>query len=191
MQNLSIIPSNNPSNSQNPSRKSSKNASKKEAVSSAISSNMEYTLHNPSSFQIARKNKRHLSVKEKEITRRNKQAKNTILMKKNLELTPEQEELLTDFLDLEIKNKNQNISENIKKVVQIARVMAEKPPIVVFEDSAIETKHMTVKEMFNILELFLLDSTIICINNDIRQILNFNRVLFLDKGSLVEEGQPH
>ena len=80
------------------------------------------------------------------------------------------------------------LSGGQKQRISIARGMIKDPRIVIFDDclSAVDAK--TEKEILHNLNLYLQDKTAIIITHRIFSLFNFDKILVLDEGSIVEEG---
>ncbi len=80
------------------------------------------------------------------------------------------------------------LSGGQKQRISIARALIKKPSIVIFDDclSAVDAK--TEKEILNNLNLYLQDKTAIIITHRIFSLLEFDKIIVLDDGLMVEEG---
>ena len=80
------------------------------------------------------------------------------------------------------------LSGGQKQRISIARALIKKPAIVIFDDclSAVDAK--TEKEILNNLNLYLQDKTAIIITHRIFSLLEFDKIIVLEDGVMVEEG---
>lgn len=80
------------------------------------------------------------------------------------------------------------LSGGQKQRISIARALIKKAPIVIFDDclSAVDAK--TEKEILNNLNDYLHQKTAIIITHRIFSLLNFDKIIVLDEGVIVEEG---
>ena len=80
------------------------------------------------------------------------------------------------------------LSGGQKQRISIARALIKKPSIVIFDDclSAVDAK--TEKEILNNLNLYLQDKTAIIITHRIFSLLEFDKIIVLEDGLMVEEG---
>ena len=80
------------------------------------------------------------------------------------------------------------LSGGQKQRISIARALIKKPSIVIFDDclSAVDAK--IEKEILNNLNLYLQDKTAIIITHRIFSLLEFDKIIVLEDGLMVEEG---
>ncbi|UAY50666.1 ABC transporter ATP-binding protein [Ferruginibacter albus] len=80
------------------------------------------------------------------------------------------------------------LSGGQKQRISIARALIKDPGIVIFDDclSAVDAK--TEKEIIQSLNTYISDKTAIIITHRIFSLLNFDKILVLDKGKIVEQG---
>jgi len=80
------------------------------------------------------------------------------------------------------------LSGGQKQRISIARALIKNPRIVIFDDclSAVDAK--TEKEILSNLNLYLQDKTAIIITHRIFSLLDFDKILVLDEGRIIEEG---
>lgn len=80
------------------------------------------------------------------------------------------------------------LSGGQKQRISIARALIKNAPIVIFDDclSAVDAK--TEKEILNTLNLYMQDKTAIIITHRIFSLLQFDKIIVLDEGKIVESG---
>ena len=80
------------------------------------------------------------------------------------------------------------LSGGQKQRISIARALIKNPAIVIFDDclSAVDAK--TEKTVLNNLNIFLQDKTAIIITHRIFSLFDFNKIIVLDDGRIVEQG---
>jgi ATP-binding cassette subfamily B multidrug efflux pump len=83
------------------------------------------------------------------------------------------------------------LSGGQKQRISIARALIKDPEIVIFDDclSAVDTK--TEKEIIENLYSYLLQKTAIIITHRIFSLFNFDNIIVLDEGKIVETGTHH
>jgi len=82
------------------------------------------------------------------------------------------------------------LSGGQKQRISIARALLKDPAILIFDDclSAVDAK--TEKQITDNLNEFLADKTAIIITHRIFASMNFDRVVVIDEGGIIEEGSP-
>jgi len=80
------------------------------------------------------------------------------------------------------------LSGGQKQRISIARALLKDPSIIVFDDSLSAVDAKTEKEIMGRLNEFLADRTAIIITHRVFSLLDFDRVIVLDKGTIVEQG---
>ncbi|WP_317235875.1 ATP-binding cassette domain-containing protein [Niabella hibiscisoli] len=80
------------------------------------------------------------------------------------------------------------LSGGQKQRISIARALIKDPGLIIFDDclSAVDAK--TEKEIMGRLNEYLADKTAIIITHRVFSLLNFDRIIVLDEGSIVEQG---
>ena len=93
-------------------------------------------------------------------------------------------------LNLVIKENGNNLSEKEKILINIARAIIKKSKIIIMEEPCL-MDYNNEKIINNIILNILKDSTVITITNKIKTILEYDRILILDQGKLIEQGSPN
>ncbi len=95
---------------------------------------------------------------------------------------------LTEGFDTLVGERGVTLSGGQKQRVSIARAFIKKPDIVLLDDclSAVDTN--TEKQILNYLEKALADKTGIIITHRIYSLLNFDKIIVLEGGRIIEEG---
>ncbi|MGN7786233.1 ABC transporter ATP-binding protein [Niabella sp. 22666] len=90
--------------------------------------------------------------------------------------------------DTMIGERGVTLSGGQKQRISIARALIKDPGLVIFDDclSAVDAK--TEKEIMGRLNEYLADKTAIIITHRVFSLLNFDRIIVLDEGSIVEQG---
>jgi ATP-binding cassette subfamily B protein len=83
------------------------------------------------------------------------------------------------------------LSGGQKQRTSIARALLKQPDILLLDDclSAVDTK--TEKQILTYFEEALADKTVIIITHRIYSLLEFDKIIVLDEGRIVEEGDHH
>jgi ATP-binding cassette subfamily B multidrug efflux pump len=94
----------------------------------------------------------------------------------------------SDKYETMIGERGVTLSGGQKQRISIARALIKDPEIVIFDDclSAVDTK--TEKEIIQNLHTFLQDKTAIIITHRIFSLFNFDRIIVMDEGRIVETG---
>lgn len=90
--------------------------------------------------------------------------------------------------DTMIGERGVTLSGGQKQRISIARALIKDPGLIIFDDclSAVDAK--TEKEIMGRLNEYLADKTAIIITHRVFSLLNFDRIIVLDEGSIVEQG---
>jgi ATP-binding cassette subfamily B protein len=90
--------------------------------------------------------------------------------------------------DTLIGERGVTLSGGQKQRISIARALIKDPSLIIFDDclSAVDAK--TEIEIMGRLNRFLADKTAIIITHRVFSLLNFDRIIVLDEGSIVEQG---
>ncbi|MBL0134400.1 MAG: ABC transporter ATP-binding protein [Chitinophagaceae bacterium] len=90
--------------------------------------------------------------------------------------------------DTRIGERGVTLSGGQKQRISIARALAKDPQIVIFDDclSAVDTK--TEKDILSNLNRFLHDKTAIIITHRIFSLIEFDQIIVLDEGKIIERG---
>ncbi|MCB0588428.1 MAG: ATP-binding cassette domain-containing protein, partial [Phaeodactylibacter sp.] len=95
---------------------------------------------------------------------------------------------LSDGFDTAVGERGVTLSGGQKQRVSIARAFVKKPDIVLLDDclSAVDTK--TEKQILGYLSGALSNKTAIIITHRIYSLLNFDKIIVMEDGAVVEEG---
>lgn len=90
--------------------------------------------------------------------------------------------------DTMIGERGVTLSGGQKQRISIARALIKKPSLIIFDDclSAVDAK--TEKEIMGRLNQYLFGKTAIIITHRVFSLLNFDRIIVLDNGSIIEQG---
>ena len=94
-------------------------------------------------------------------------------------------------LNFKVKEDGKNLSSGEKQLICMVRAMLRKSKIVLMDEATSSVDYNTEKLIQKALLNNLKGSTIITIAHRIKTIINYDRILVLDKGELIEEGTPH
>ncbi len=83
------------------------------------------------------------------------------------------------------------LSGGQKQRISIARALIKNPSVVIFDDCLSAVDARTEKTVLNNLNLYLKNKTAIIITHRIFSLLDFDKIIVLDEGSIVEQGQHH
>ena len=95
-----------------------------------------------------------------------------------------------NFLDMEVGPNGSNLNEDAIKIIIMAKVLLEKPPILIIDEDAMFVS--CVSRQFYIRHLFsnLPESGIICLTKDMKLLFHYQNALVMKAGELVEYGPP-
>ena len=80
------------------------------------------------------------------------------------------------------------LSGGQKQRISIARALIKNPAIVIFDDCLSAVDARTEKQVLNNLNIYLKDKTAIIITHRIFSLFNFDKIIVLDDGKIVEQG---
>ena len=83
------------------------------------------------------------------------------------------------------------LSGGQKQRISIARALIKTPSVVIFDDCLSAVDARTEKTVLNNLNLYLKDKTAIIITHRIFSLFDFDKIIVLDEGRIVEQGQHH
>jgi ATP-binding cassette subfamily B multidrug efflux pump len=90
--------------------------------------------------------------------------------------------------DTLIGERGVTLSGGQKQRISIARALIKKPNLVIFDDCLSAVDARTEKEIIGNLNSFLQDKTAIIITHRIFSLFNFDKIVVLDEGEIVEQG---
>lgn len=98
--------------------------------------------------------------------------------------------LMKAFLQMEVGQNGKNLNEDCRKIIMIAKVFLDKPPIIVYDEEALYIHG--VHRSFYIKQLFhnLRESGILGFIKDFSQIYHYSNILILEKGEIIEQDPP-
>ncbi len=83
------------------------------------------------------------------------------------------------------------LSGGQKQRISIARALIKNPSVVIFDDCLSAVDARTEKTVLNNLNLYLKNKTAIIITHRIFSLLDFDKIIVLNEGNIVEQGQHH
>ncbi|KAL4461618.1 hypothetical protein ABPG74_016242 [Tetrahymena malaccensis] len=91
-------------------------------------------------------------------------------------------------LDSHLEESGKNLSQGEKQVISLVRALIQQRKIILFDEanSSIDEKNENILQNF----LFKTKSTVIFIAHKITNVMNFDRVIFLNQGEILEQGTP-
>ena len=95
---------------------------------------------------------------------------------------------LENGLDSEIKERGSNFSTGQKQLLSFARTMAQKPDVLILDESTGNIDTVTESYIQKGMESLLKNRTALVIAHRLSTIKNADRILVLDKGTIAEEG---
>ena len=93
-------------------------------------------------------------------------------------------------LDYEIENNGNNISIGEKQLICIARALIKKSKIILMDEATANIDYKTETFLQNSINEQLKDCTVITIAHRIKTIINYDRILVLNNGEIVEYDTP-
>lgn len=95
-----------------------------------------------------------------------------------------------DLLKYTVTDGGSNLSQGQKQLICIARAIIHKPKILLMDEATANIDKRTERVIQKLIETELRDSTLITIAHRIDTIIQYDKILFLKNGTLVEEGSP-
>jgi ABC-type multidrug transport system fused ATPase/permease subunit len=96
----------------------------------------------------------------------------------------------TITFDYQIQENGGNFSQGQRQLLCLARSLLQGNKIVILDEATASIDNDTDKKIQNSIRTEFLDCTIICIAHRLRTIIDYDKVLVLDEGKLVEFGPP-
>ena len=93
-------------------------------------------------------------------------------------------------LNFTIKENGDNLSAGEKQLICMARAMIRKSKIIIMDEATSSIDYNTEQLIQKVILNNLKDSTVLTIAHRIKTILEYDRILVLEKGQLVEQGSP-
>jgi ABC-type multidrug transport system fused ATPase/permease subunit len=98
--------------------------------------------------------------------------------------------LKKDGLNFMVKENGANLSAGERQLICIARAMIRKSKIILMDEATSSIDYDTEKLIQNTILNTLKDSTVITIAHRIKTILEYDRILVFDQGTIIEQGSP-
>ena len=118
----------------------------------------------------------------------------------NIHDNNEIEELLTKFnqfqnnnrfnLNFKISENGNNLSYGEKQIISIIRALIKKSKITILDEATSNIDYDIEKKIFDIIYDYKKDNTIITVSHRIKNFDNYNKILVIDDGKLVENDSP-
>ena len=106
-----------------------------------------------------------------------------VQMKELLENTP-------DKLDCHVTERGNNFSVGERQLLCLARAMLQKKKVLVFDEATANVDYDTERLIHDTLNDHLKDCTVLTIAHRMTNVMQYDKVLVLDKGRLVEFNKP-
>ncbi len=97
-------------------------------------------------------------------------------------------EALPNGLLTSVGERGQHLSMGQRQLVALARVLAQHPPIFILDEATASVDPFTEKQIQAALNLILADSTSILIAHRLSTVKSVDRIIVLDHGRIIEEG---
>jgi ATP-binding cassette subfamily B protein len=95
---------------------------------------------------------------------------------------------LPNGLHTQVGERGQHLSMGQRQLVALARVLAQRPPIFILDEATASVDPFTEKQIQAALKLILADSTSILIAHRLSTVQAVDRIIVLDHGRIIEEG---
>jgi ATP-binding cassette subfamily C (CFTR/MRP) protein 1 len=95
-----------------------------------------------------------------------------------------------EILDKMIQQNGTNLSVGEKQLICIARAMIRKTKIIVMDEATANIDMRTEEKIQRALEIVFKNSTVITVAHRIKTIINYDKILVLDKGNVMEFDSP-
>jgi ABC-type multidrug transport system fused ATPase/permease subunit len=102
----------------------------------------------------------------------------------------DEQRLLETLLYMEVGQNGKNLNEDCRKIIMMAKVYLDKPPILIFDEEAMYIKGITPSFYIRQLFLNLKESGILSIVKDLRQLHQYSSVAVLKGGQIIEQDPP-
>ena len=93
-------------------------------------------------------------------------------------------------LDDEIEENGKNLSIGEKQLICIARAILRKSKIIVMDEATSSIDYKTENVIQNVINTIMVKSTVITIAHRIKTVINYDRIMVLNKGDIVEFDSP-
>jgi ABC-type multidrug transport system fused ATPase/permease subunit len=92
-------------------------------------------------------------------------------------------------LSHQINESGSSLSNGEKQLIAFARAFLKRPGLIIFDEATANVDSKTEKQIGNALEILLKDRSAIIIAHRLSTIENVDKILFLQKGQIVESGK--
>ncbi|MDW8352192.1 MAG: ABC transporter ATP-binding protein [Anaerolineae bacterium] len=97
-------------------------------------------------------------------------------------------EALPNGLHTQVGERGQHLSMGQRQLVALARVLAQRPPIFILDEATASVDPFTERQIQAALNLILANSTSILIAHRLSTVKSVDRIIVLDRGKIIEEG---
>ena len=102
----------------------------------------------------------------------------------------DEKSLIRNLLDMEVGQNGRNLNEDTRKIIKMARVYLEKPPVIFLDEEACFiigiNRNFYLKQMF----INLREAGILSLSKDLRQLHQYSNVCILKDSKIIEQGPP-
>jgi ATP-binding cassette, subfamily B, bacterial len=95
---------------------------------------------------------------------------------------------LSNGLQTEVGERGNRLSMGQRQLVALARVLAQKPPIFILDEATASVDPFTESQIQSALNLILSESTSILIAHRLSTVKSADRIIAIDHGQMIEEG---
>ncbi|KAJ3324492.1 hypothetical protein HDV06_006903 [Boothiomyces sp. JEL0866] len=93
-------------------------------------------------------------------------------------------------LDSSVLENGSNFSQGQRQLLCLARALLQSNKIIILDEATASVDHDTDQHIQNVIRQEFTDSTVICIAHRLRTVIDYDKVLVLEKGNLVEFASP-
>lgn len=94
-------------------------------------------------------------------------------------------------LDFSIAESGTNLSQGQRQLLCLARAILRRSRVVLFDEASSSIDYDTDMRITEVIHEAFCDSSVLTIAHRLRSVIAYDQVLFLDRGSAVEIGEPH
>ncbi|CAG8555369.1 7606_t:CDS:10 [Gigaspora margarita] len=94
-------------------------------------------------------------------------------------------------LDTNIREGGNNLSHGQRQLVMLARAFVNKSKVMILDEATANVDLETDNEIQKTMREEFKDSTLLCIAHRLRTVINYDRILVLDSGYILESGHPY